>query len=218
MFRLSDNWTNYELAIIRNPFGALDFAITGFVRDIKSSIPEGGKILDLGCGAGRHTFYFSRLGFDLYASDINCEKMRVNCARSGSHKIHIREHSFTLIPYPDNFFDAVCCMSTLHHAVLRDIQRGTDEVYRTLRPGGIFLFDFLSVYDDSFGLGKEIEKSTFVGSREGEEGVAHHYTDERGIQELTGKFSDVTVNKSIYHFNMNESEFSQKVFDVTAIK
>lgn len=78
--------------------------------------------------------------------------------------------------------------------------------------------DFLSVYDDSFGLGQEIEKNTFVGSREGEENVAHHYITDEGIQELTCKFSTVHVNKSVYHFGLHNIQFSEKVFDVTAVK
>ena len=218
MFQISEDWSDYDLAIIKNQFGAMDFDITAFVRDAVNLIPRHGKILDLGCGAGRNTFYLGRMGFKLYASDLDCRKIRENGARLGCTDICIREHSFTSIPYPDCFFDAVCCMSTLHHAVIREIRQGIDEVYRIIKPGGLFLFDFLSVYDGSFGLGREIEKNTFVGSREGEEGVAHHYTDEEEIRRLTAKFSDVKAGKSIYHYQWHQSDCFEKVFDVTAIK
>lgn len=60
MFQISKDWSDYDLAIIKNQFGAMDFDITAFVRNAVALIPRHGKILDLGCGAGRHSFILTR--------------------------------------------------------------------------------------------------------------------------------------------------------------
>lgn len=216
-FEMPSKWAYHEMKVERID-GFLQFSISDFVKRSKDAVSKNGKILDLGCGSGRHSFYFKRQGFDSYASDIDCNKIRNNCMRLGITNIHIREHSFTEIPYPDQFFDAVFCMSTLHHAIINDILKGANEVFRVLKQGGIFVFDFLSCYDNSFGVGEEIEKNTFIGSRDGEEDIPHHYANEGEIEILTKKFSDMQMSKSIYHCKFENKQFTSKTFDVIAVK
>ncbi|WP_411676004.1 class I SAM-dependent methyltransferase [Caproicibacter sp.] len=216
-FRISEHWANYETGI-ENPDGFLQFKISDFVKATLSLIVPNGCILDLGCGDGRHSFYFYRHGFHTYAADINCKSIRKNCSKLGFTALSIKEYSFTKIPEKANFFDAVYCMSALHHACRRDIVAATGEIYRVLAPGGIFVFDFLTRYDSSYGLGREIEENTFLGSREGEAEIPHHYTDEKEIETLTSDFSDVKVQKSIYSYTYDGRSLAEKVFDVIAVK
>ncbi|MBW1755628.1 MAG: class I SAM-dependent methyltransferase, partial [Deltaproteobacteria bacterium] len=42
-----------------------------WVERFASLIPEGGIVLDLACGAGRHTRYLSALGYRVLAVDID---------------------------------------------------------------------------------------------------------------------------------------------------
>lgn len=98
-----------------------------------------------------------------------------------------------------------------HHAVINDIAKGIAEANRILKPGGYFIFNLLSTEDESYGLGNEIEENTFVGGREGEEGIPNYYSNENELKLLLNKFSSVEVNKSIYRINMNEKSFLQNV-------
>lgn len=175
--------------------------------------------MDLGCGSGRHSIYFNKLGFEVYALDLDCSRIRENISKLNLNDINIYEHAFTKLPYPKEFFDIVICTSTIHHAVFSDITKGFNEVFKVLKQGGYFLFDILSKEDSSYGLGEEIESNTFIGSREGEETVPHHYSDENEIKLLIDKFSKATVLKSIYSFKASDGiEYESKVFDVAAIK
>lgn len=216
-FNIKDYCQEYE-QYITDEYGFKQLSITKFVHDAKECLLKKGykKILDLGCGSGRNSIYFNKNRFDVYASDINCKVIKENVKKIGIDNINICEHSFTNIPYDDEFFDAVICTSTIHHAIFSDIKDGINEVYRVLRPNGYFIFDIISKEDKSYGLGVEIEKNTFVGSREGEEDVPHHYTDEKELQILLNQFSAVEINKSIY--KICELKVSECCFDVIAVK
>lgn len=218
---VNNEWIQYEL-YIENIYGFNQLSISDFIKSsVEQSLSIGNKkILDLGCGSGRHAIYLSKCTFDLeiYASDIDCKAIETNTKILNFQSLNISEHSFTNIPYDNEFFDAVICTSTLHHAVLEDIKKVIAEVQRVLKPNGYFIFDILSKNDKSYGLGTEIESNTFLGGRKGEEEIPHHYTNEVELESLLYEFSNVEINKSIYKFIMNQIEYESKCFDVIAIK
>lgn len=219
-FKIDSTWKNYELYITKE-YGFIDLSISPFVIKSKDILLHHNckRILDLGCGNGKHSIYLNSSGFDVYSSDIDCSKIVKNAKKLNLSNLSIREHSFTAIPYGDDFFDAVICTSTLHHAALSDIKQGINEVYRILKPNGYFIFDFLSTLDASYGLGTKIEENTFIGSRTSEETIPHHYTDENELKALLNNFSFANINKSIYSFcDCKNNKFISKVYDVLAIK
>ncbi|MFL0253166.1 class I SAM-dependent methyltransferase [Clostridium neuense] len=219
-FKIDSVWENYKLHITKE-YGFIDLSISPFVIKANDTLLKHNckKAIDLGCGNGRHSLYLNSLGFDVYASDIDCSKIIKNTKKLNLSNLTIREHSFTAIPYDDDFFDVVLCTSTLHHAILSDIKQGINEVYRTLKPKSYFVFDFLSTLDTSYGIGTEIEKNTFIGSRTGEENIPHHYADENELKALLNNFSFANINKSIYSFyDSKNNQYSSRVFDVIAVK
>lgn len=219
-FKVNNKWKEYEQYII-NEYGFKQLSISEFIEKAKDCLLEKGykKVLDLGCGNGKHSIYFSKEGFDVYASDIDCRLINENLRRLDISNVNVREHSFTSIPYENDFFDAVICTSTIHHAIIDDIKKGINEIYRVLRPNGYFIFDIVSKEDKSYGLGIKIEENTFVGSREGEESIPHHYTDEKELKLLLNAFSSVEINKSIYSFSyLKGNIYTSKDFDIVAIK
>ena len=123
------------------------------------------------------------------------------------------------ISFTPFFLDAVICTSVLHHQCLKQIQNSISEIQRVLRQGGSFLFDILSIEDHSFGYGQEIELNTFVGSREGEEDIPHHYTDIEELERLLEGFSKVNIQQNEYNIIINsENEIVSRVFDVLTFK
>lgn len=213
-------WKEYELNI-SDEYGFKQFTISESIKEIVNCLNEAGckKILDLGCGSGRHSIYLNKNGFDVYASDLNCKDIRVHTDALNIKNIKIFDHSFTDIPYEDDFFDAVLCTSTLHHAVVDDIIKGIYEVHRVLKSGGYFIFDILSIEDDTFGIGELIEKNTFIGGRAGEEGIPHHYTSCSELKILLSMFYKIESSKGIYKFSdALGMEHKSKVYDIVAIK
>ena len=219
-FKIEKDIKEHEMYITKE-FGFKDFAITDFIKSTKTFLKDNGckNMLDIGCGNGRHSIYFNENGFEVYSCDINCNRINDNLKGLNIKNIDVSCSSFTDLPYDDNFFDTVICMSTLHHAVYKDIKKGISEIYRVLKPHGYFIFDFLSRKDESYRLGIKIEDNTFIGSRSGEENVPHHYTDENELKTLLSSFSNADiVSRTYYFFDSKMNKYTSKVFDVTAFK
>lgn len=85
-------------------------------------------ILDVGCGEGRHTAFFSRDGNTVHGLDI------------GDHRVpqfslfHFRVYDGTTFPYPDDLFDLAVSFDVLEH--VEDDERMVREMWRVLKPGG----------------------------------------------------------------------------------
>ncbi|MFW9921005.1 MAG: class I SAM-dependent methyltransferase [Candidatus Thorarchaeota archaeon] len=153
------------------------------------------RILDLGCGTGRHIIYFSERGFQMYGTDasesaIELSKEWVKESNLTAHlEIHRMEQSF---PFDDDFFDALISIQVIHHNLISDILRTIHEIRRVVREGGVI---FISVPiltndpvlpEDDWGL-IEIEQGTFLPRKGPESGIPHHYfTADELNQVLTG--------------------------------
>lgn len=180
------------------------------------------KILDIGCGTGRHSIYLAKKGFQVYATDISptgIEIARKKAESLGLYNIHFQQHDMRKIPFPDNIFDAVICTWTLHHGTLEQIQKTIGEIYRVLRPDGIVITDLPSVATESYGLGREIEKNTFIGKKTMEEDVPHHYSSRQEIVQLFSEFRQLNVRLSTrYYTGKKGKKHVSKRFNVQAVK
>jgi SAM-dependent methyltransferase len=105
----------------------------------------GTKLLDLGCGAGRHAFEAGRRGAQVVALDTDgSELARVTAvaaamAEAGElplgSSIAAAAGDATAMPFPDGSFDLVIAAEVLEH--IPGDQDAMDEVARVLRPGGV---------------------------------------------------------------------------------
>ena len=68
------------------------------------NVPEGGKILDLACGKGRHAVYLNSLGYDVTGIDLS-QKSIVHAKQFENEKLKFAVHDMSK-PYPKTF-DAV---------------------------------------------------------------------------------------------------------------
>jgi SAM-dependent methyltransferase len=99
------------------------------------------RVLDLGCGNGRHTLEASRfpvrvVGLDISRDDLNAARfMYADLKRKGEAIGHAdfvlgdAEH----LPFRDGAFDKSICTETFEH--VRDDRRGINEFLRVTKPG-----------------------------------------------------------------------------------
>ncbi|MBO4687461.1 MAG: class I SAM-dependent methyltransferase [Clostridiales bacterium] len=112
--------------------------MTEHYRAFLELVPSGGKILDLGCGAGSATVHFMKSGYQVTAVD--------GCAEMVDHTWNIsgcqaRQLLFEELDYSDVFDGVWACASLLHvhKAELPDILR---LVHKALKEGGVLYASF----------------------------------------------------------------------------
>jgi SAM-dependent methyltransferase len=107
-------------------------------------IGPGVRVIDVGCGAGRHSFEAYRRGADVIAFDQNAEElaevdtMLQAMGQAGeapeSAKAQVVVGDALALPYPDGAFDTVIASEILEH--VPDDDTAITELIRVLRPGG----------------------------------------------------------------------------------
>lgn len=180
------------------------------------------KILDLACGTGRHSIFLAKEGFSVYATDISTTGINIAKKKAkspGLNNIHFKQHDMRKIPFSDSFFDAVVCTWSIYHGTLNEIRKTVSEIYRVLKPNGTVLTDFLSVADVTYGLGKETERNTFLGAKNQEEDIPHHYSTREELVQLFSGFRQLRIRSSTSSYIDESGEkYVRKYYNVEAIK
>jgi SAM-dependent methyltransferase len=107
-------------------------------------VQPGDRVLDLGCGAGRHAYGAVRRGADVVALDYSLDEVQTVIGTFGAMvaagevprgvtATAVRGDLLTL-PFPDNSFDKVIAAEVLEH--IPADERAMAEIARVLRPGG----------------------------------------------------------------------------------
>jgi len=180
------------------------------------------RILDLGCGTGKHSIFLAKQGFSVVASDIAPTGLNITKSKAkslGLNKIEYKLHDMRNIPLENDYFDAVICIWVLHHGTLEDIKMTIHEIHRILKPSGMVITDLSSVDTESFGIGKELDCNTFIGGKGDEEDVPHHFTTRAELTELFAPFQQYRIRLCTRFYSDEEGKkhFSKK-FYVKAIK
>ncbi len=108
-------------------------------------VRPGMRVLDLGCGEGRHTFEAYRRGADVVALDLNAKDLATTaswCTAMDLAGEAPKTASATTVqgdlldlPFPDGSFDRVIASEVLEH--IPDDVTAIAELARVLRPGGL---------------------------------------------------------------------------------
>ncbi|MBT3227155.1 MAG: methyltransferase domain-containing protein [Deltaproteobacteria bacterium] len=98
-----------------------------------------GKILDLGCG--KHPYFLINAGF-FESHGLDKVGRDKNYGMDGGHSVYVKNWDFEnnlSIPHSDNFFDAVTMLAVIEHVETDNLPRLLKEIYRILKPGGIYV-------------------------------------------------------------------------------
>jgi SAM-dependent methyltransferase len=108
----------------------------------KLGVKPGYRILDIGCGSGRHTCAAYQLkdvfaiGADLNPAELMQAKERLqlhqNWGKNGGGTWGLTTADVSVLPFEDDFFDLVICAEVLEH--IANDRKAVCEIIRVLKP------------------------------------------------------------------------------------
>ena len=111
-----------------------------------SRIPQGGHILDLGCGKGLNAVFLARAGFNVTAVDISKEKLEELEKEAKNYslldKIHVINQDIRDFQFTQQFV-AIVCTDVLHFLEKANINKIVDKMKEYTIKNGIH---FVSVF------------------------------------------------------------------------
>jgi len=156
-------------------FGGIDIYV--FDQLLKGRFVPAMRVLDAGCGTGRNLVYFLRQGYKVFGVDQSADAISQTRRLAAALAPHLPEDNFRVEPVermsfgsrqqsanrnqaePDGF-DVVLSSAVLHFARNEDHwQAMVGEMWRILKPGGIFLARLAST------IGMEREVTLIEGRR-----------------------------------------------------
>lgn len=165
------------------------------------------RVLDVGCGIGRHIIYFAERNIDAYGFDTS-ETALARAKRSLTElglSAHLSQGDmFEPFPFESDFFDAVIATRTIHHGYRKDIERGASEIDRVLAKGGL-----LFIQSPSWSKGDKIENPKAIEAEprtllrpEGEEAdIPHHFFTEEELLGLFKHYDIVDLHGKTDHYH-----------------
>lgn len=119
------------------------------------------SILEVGCGTGANIWFLAREGFKSFGMDGSQVAVKRAQQRITKEKLsaQIIVGDATRLPYPDASFDAVLDVECIYSNSITDAKKIICEIFRVLKPGGIFF-------------SKTFMEGTFRGALKKEYGLA----------------------------------------------
>ena len=101
-------------------------------------VAKKGALLDLGCGVGQYSSFFSSLGFDVTATDISSRALEYLSSKNPSISTKRLDRTEPL-PFDDKSFDVVFANLSIHFFSESDTRALIGEIKRILKDDGIFV-------------------------------------------------------------------------------
>jgi SAM-dependent methyltransferase len=160
------------------------------------------RVLDIGCGSGRHLVFLTKRGFETYGFDASQSALSLAqkwLQEEGLQATIIRHQMEERFPYEDSFFEAVISTQVIHHNRIREILFTVGEIERVLRSGGVLfvsvpIFSKVPSEGDKDWKLEQIEPGTYIPQRGPEAGIPHHYFTEEEIYEVFSNFEILDIH------------------------
>ncbi len=150
-------------------------------------LKPGMKVLDLGCGKGRHSIYCAEKGLDVFAVDISDNALNVLEKGKGKLPIEIIQSDIKKMPFSEDYFDAIITVNVINHGYWKDIRAYFKEATRVLKRGALLHviglpIEFLE--DSRTEKTEELEPGTFVKINSPDGDLPHHGLTQDEVREL----------------------------------
>lgn len=132
------------LRLYQFPAERTDPEVAFLLQALTARLSPQGRVLDLGCGQGRHAIPLARHGFRVTGLDFQANLLEVagERAREAGVSLTLERGDMRQLPFADGAFDAVMSLFTAFGYFSDAENAGViAEVARVLQPGGWFVLD-----------------------------------------------------------------------------
>jgi ubiquinone/menaquinone biosynthesis C-methylase UbiE len=150
------------------------------------------KILDLGCGTGRHTTLLVKEGFEVYGCDNSEDALKIIKKFLADNEFRLCD--MTKLSYEDGYFDGILCYQVIQHGKIAEIKQSISEMYRVLKKGGYLFLVVISTKHPKFKTGEEIEPNTKINTDDIDGHMPHHFFSELEMQEFFNEFEIIKLD------------------------
>ena len=182
--------------------------VLDFIRSLSPS--EKPKVLDLGCGLGRHAIAFALAQFSVTATDASATAIQHVQDWARSLQLSLETHVCDVLDssWPAESFDIVLSYNVIYHGSREQFTRAIQHVHQLLKRNGIFFFTCPSRQDGKYGFGEEVAPHTYRCLKSVTPGDIHYFADENDLDELLAGFQCTARWKSEgYWDNQGEQQF-----------
>lgn len=153
-------------------------------------LPDGGSILDVGCGFGKDVKIFSEKGFQVIGIDLSTELLKIAVEFAPLAKFI--KMDMRKLEFPDQNFDGVWCKAALLHLNDSDMEIALKEFSRVLKPDGILYLSFK----------KGVGSKEVVDSFSSDKGRFYNYQTKESLEKMLEKTGFKAFD--IYYINERE--------------
>lgn len=198
--------------LYQNSFSRSKYPNEPLVSFMVRNYKGGERILDLGCGSGRHMYYLAQNGFKAYGCDISQEAIKQAKSLLKEHNLPgvLEVASLEKLPFEDDFFDGLCCIGVLMYGTKAQIEQNAKEIYRVLKKGAKAFLILRSIRDyrhfhakqlNRYEVIIDIKDETMPGFCEN--GMRVYHFDEDEVKRIYSNFNDLDINMLRRSFKNN---------------
>ena len=179
----------------RAEWTAPDPAVRALVPELRA---RGARtVLDLGCGVGRHALHLAAEGFAVEAIDGSAAGIAVarEAAEACGLSLALHQGAIDELPFGAGAFDFVLSWNVIYHGTLGDAGRRLAEIWRVLKPGGLYQGTMLSARNVNYRKGRAVAPDTFVIDGVEEKDHAHCYCDAAQLIALLAGFELLSLSQ-----------------------
>ena len=185
------------------------------VRWLFSNVPRNSKVLDDGCGAGRHIILLAENGYIPFGIDysnngVEYTKQLLNINNHDEYIDNVFVASCDDLPFEDCFFDGLISYGVLYYLEDRDIKKAVDEIYRVLKKNGktVVVVRSTEDYRNNTNLINTTQNIISIKDKNlsgnAENGMSEHFFTRTEIENLFSDFSSLTIDRIIRTHNNEE--------------
>ena len=146
-----------------------------------------GRLLDLGCGFGRHMVFFASHGYHSVGVDFSSKALAGAASRLKQADVQqprLVRAEFGKLSLLQNSFSGAVSIQAIYHGTRQRVQASMAEVERVLQPGASMLMSFLSDRSDYIGSGSQLEEKTYRLQGGVDSGAPHHFQNQMELETL----------------------------------